>query len=348
MFHSPSNVHSLSSTTGGLTETLSTQNTARIFWHWKGASVLLIFSNFNKLFHFQTTVGRLLCEKATKMNTFSQIFYIILARDSDGSQLKKSFEEEFQSQNAKVKIKIVNRMECIKIFKLKDTDDEVELVHSILRSVPASSFVFIDEANMLNNYIYIRKETLLRLQRFYDWSSLRNTREDTFLVLSFKPVVVELKDRAESVEPKFPREAEVVTLTRSYRQSFTLFNSLQKYQMESERVRVLKAEVNPVNIVRGLKPCVINYDGDLTDDMEIFILHKLKDYRPQDVKILFSKKKSKDAQEIFGNSRFSDCLTKETSFIGCEAPVVVMFFSDADRNFQFMEMASRAQSKVGP
>ena len=199
------------------------------------------------------------------------------------------------------------------------------------------SFVFIDEANMNTQF----------LQRSYDWSSLRNTREDTYLVMAFKPVVVELKDRAESVEPKFPQEAEVVKLTRAYRQSVSLFNTLQKYQTESGGVRVLNAEVTPVNIVSGLKPTVISYDGELTNDMKIFILHQLKDYRPQEVQILFSKKKSDDALRIFKKSRFFPCLTKDTSFIGGEAPVIVMFFSYEDRDYQLMEMASRAQSRVG-
>ena len=271
------------------------------------------------------------------MKTVKNIFYIILARDSDGSWLKKSFREEFQSQNANVKITILSREECLQDFKLTETDDEVELVHSILRSMPANSFVFIDEAHLNTQ----------RFKKSYDWTSLRNTREDSYLVMSFKPVVVELKDRAESVEPKFPHEAEVVKLTRSYRQSVSLFNKLQKYQTESGGVRVLNAEVNPVNIVTGPKPTVINYDAEFNEKMKAFILYRLKDYRPQDLKILFSKKKSDDARKLFENSRFSPCLTEEKSFIGCEAPVVVMFFSDEDRDYQFMEMASRAQSRVG-
>lgn len=269
------------------------------------------------------------------MRTARNIFYIILARDSDGSWLKKSFREELQSQNVK-NVTILNREECLQEFNLTDTDDEVELVHSILRSVPASSFVFIDEAHLNTQ----------RFKRSYDWTRLRNTREDSYLVMSFKSVVVELKDRAESVEPKFPREAEVVKLTRSYRQSVSLFNSLQKYQRESGGVRVLNAEVNPVDIVYGPKPTVINYDGEFNKEMKAFILFKLKDYRPQNVKILFSKKKFDDARKLFENSRFSPCLTEERSFIGCEAPVVVMFFSDEERDYQFMEMASRAQSRV--
>ena len=268
------------------------------------------------------------------MKTFTNIFYIILARDSDGSQLKKSFKEEFQSQDANVQITIVDREECIKKFKLTDTNDEVHLVHSILQTVPSRSFVFIDEANMNTK----------SLQSSYDWSSLRNTTEDTCLVMAFKPVV-ELRDQAESVEPKLPQQAEVVKLTRSYRQSVSVFNSIQKYLVRG--VRKLKADVNPVNIVSGPKPRAINYDGVINDIMRTFCLYKLKDYEPKDVKILYSPKKSDDARRMFENTRFSDCLIEGTSFIGCEAPVVVMFFSDEDRNFHFMEMASRAQIMVG-
>ena len=182
----------------------------------------------------------------------------------------------------------------------------------------------------------------------YDWSNLRNERaaENVFLVLSFKPLVEQWSKGFLSVDVRWPEKAEVVKLSRSFRQSKTLFNTLQEYH--SQGVRVLNAEVNPVDVVKGSEPVVFFYNDKLTDDMKTFVLYKLEQLgcSADKVKILFTKNSSKVARTIFNNSRFSPGLIHWSSFIGCEAPVVVMFFTDDDKNWEFMQMASRAQYKV--
>ena len=272
------------------------------------------------------------------MKMVDNIYYIILARDSDGDQLKKQFREEFQPENQNVNITILNRKEATKMFGLKKTNSEIDLVHSIKESVPRNSLVFCDEALM--------KTDNTQTENDYDWSNLRNERaeDNVSLVLSFKPVV-ELNTRKYiRVNIKWPVGTDVVTLTRSYRQSVSLFNTVQSYH--SQGVRVLNAEVSPVGVVQGPKPEVFYYDGEVTDDMKTFVHHKLATYSAQQVKILYTKSKSDDSEQLFKNSRYSQSLSKWTSFIGSEAPVVVMFFSEDDKNWEFMEMASRAQYKV--
>ena len=181
--------------------------------------------------------------------------------------------------------------------------------------------------------------------RHYDWSMLVNDRrESVFLLISFKPVVPMSTRSYISVDIKWPAGAEVVTLTRSYRQSVSLFRTLQTYH--SQGVRVLNAEVSPVGVVQGPKPDVFYYDGEVTDDMKTFVHHKLIEYSPDQVKILFTESKSEDAEKLFQDSRSFRSLSNWTSFIGSEAPFIVMFFSDNDKNWEFMEMASRAQYKV--
>ena len=224
------------------------------------------------------------------------------------------------------------------LFDIKKTSNEIDLVHSIIKSVPRNSLIFCDEALMKTDNTQTGID--------YDWSNLRNERaaDNVVLVLSFKPVV-ELNTRnVIRVNIELPDGADVVTLTRSYRQSVSLFNTVQDYQ--SQGVRVLNAEVSPVGVVQGPKPEVFYYDEEITEDMKTFVHHKLATYSPDKVKILFTESKSEDAEKLFKNSRFSQSLTKWTSFIGSEAPVVVMFFSDDDKNWEFMEMASRAQYKV--
>ena len=270
------------------------------------------------------------------MKMVDNIYYIVLARDSDGDQLKKQFREEFQTENQNVNLTVLNRDQCIEMFELKKTNSEIDLVHSIIESVPPNSLIFCDEALMKTDNIQTGKD--------YDWSNLRNKRNNVFLVLSFKPVV-ELNTRNNIlVNIKWPDRAEVVTLTRSYRQSVSLFNTVQSYH--SQGVRVLNAEVSPVGVVQGPKPDVFYYDGEITAQMKTFVHCQLAKYPSDQVRILFTKSKSDDAQKLFKNSKFTPSLSKWTSFIGSEAPVIVMFFSDDDKNWEFMQMASRAQYKV--
>ena len=266
------------------------------------------------------------------------IYYIVLARDSDGDQLKKQFREEFQTENQNVNLTVLNRDQCIEMFHIEKTNNEIDLIHSIVDSVPDDSLIFCDEALVKTDNTQTGSD--------YDWSNLRNKRQENnvFLVLSFKPVVELNARNFVAVNIKWPVGADVVTLTRSYRQSVSLFNTVQDYH--SQGVRVLKAEVSPVDVVKGPKPEVFYYDGEVTDDMKTFVHDKLATYSEKQVKILYTESKSDDAKKLFANSRLSSSLSRWTSFIGSEAPVVVMFFSDVDRNWEFMVMASRAQYKV--
>ena len=222
MFQSPSNVHSLTSTTGDLTETLSTQNTPRIFWDRKGFEYL---SKFFQIIinNFQTTVGRLLCEKAADLKMVNNIYYIVLARDSDGDQLKKQFREEFQTENKDIQVHILDRQQAIKTFGIKPTFNEPKMIKLILKSVPSHSLVFCDEVHMKVDSTQRKKD--------YDWTGISNFREqdNVWLILSFKPVAERIAEKETLVNVTFPVEAKVVTLTKSYRQSVTLFKALQSF-----------------------------------------------------------------------------------------------------------------------
>ena len=224
------------------------------------------------------------------------------------------------------------------MFEIEKTNNEIDLVNSIVDSVPQNSFIFCDEALMKTDNTQTGID--------YDWSNLRNKRleNNVFLLLSFKPVVELNARNFVAVNIKWPVGADVVTLTRAYRQSVSLFNTVQSYH--SQGGRVLNAQVSPVDVVQGPKPEVFYYDGEVTDDMKTFVHDKLATYSAHQVKILYTKSKSDDSQQLFKNSRYSQSLSKWTSFIGSEAPVVVMFFSEDDKNWEFMEMASRAQYKV--
>ena len=108
------------------------------------------------------------------------IYYIVLARDSDGDQLKKQFREEFQTENQNVNLQVLNRDECIEKFGIEKTNNEIDLIHSIVSSVPENSLIFCDEALMKTDNTQTGKD--------YNWSNLRNERatENVFLgILSY-------------------------------------------------------------------------------------------------------------------------------------------------------------------
>ena len=270
------------------------------------------------------------------------IYYIVLARDSDGDQLKKQFREEFQIEDGSVNLTVLSRKEAIETFKITEVNinNEKGFILGILEKVPPNSLIFCDEASL--------KIDPIQNVKHYDWENFINTRRESnvHLIISFKPVVEQWSDGFLSVDVRWPEEAEVVKLNRSYRQSQTLFNTLQEYH--SQGVRVLNAEVNPVDVVKGSEPTVFFYNEKLTDDMKTFVLHELEQLgcSADKVKILFTKNSSEVARTIFNNSRFSPGLIDWSSFIGCEAPVVLMFFAHDDENWEFMQMASRAQYKV--
>ena len=289
------------------------------------------------------------------MKMVDNIYYIVLARDSDGDQLKKQFREEFQIEDGSVNLTVLNRKEAIETFKILEVNinNEKGFILGILEKVPTNSLIFCDEASMIKHLIILDHTSMKiapsQFVKDYDWENFTdiiNTRRESNvqLILSFKPVVEQWSDGFLSVDVRWPEEAEVVKLNRSYRQSKTLFNTLQEYH--SQGVRVLNAEARPVDVVLGPEPTVLYYYD--TDEMKTLVLHKLEQLgcSADKVKILFTKNSSEVARTIFNNSRFSPGLTNWSSFIGCEAPVIVMFFTHDDKNWEFMQMASRAQYKV--
>ena len=64
------------------------------------------------------------------------------------------------------------------------------------------------------------------------------------------------------------------------------------------------------------------------------------------LKILFSNETQKFAETIFKDTKYEGCLTNYDDFIGCECPIVVLFFKKTEDHWQLLEMASRAQLKV--
>ena len=76
-------------------------------------------------------------------------------------------------------------------------------------------------------------------------------------------------------------------------------------------------------------------------------LGKLKLAQSQNqLRILYSSKTKKIAETVFEDSKYKDCLIHYEDFIGCECPVVVLFFQKTEDHWQLLEMASRAQFKV--
>ena len=84
------------------------------------------------------------------------------------------------------------------------------------------------------------------------------------------------------------------------------------------------------------------------EDMKVLLYYELEKLTlvNNQLKILFSNKTKKMAENVFQDSKYRNCLTNYDDFIGCECPVVVLFFQKTEDHWQLLEMASRAQLKV--
>ena len=90
--------------------------------------------------------------------------------------------------------------------------------------------------------------------------------------------------------------------------------------------------------------------NSVPQNMKVLLLYELEKLKLassyNQLKILYSTKTKKIAETVFQDSKYKDCLIHYEDFIGCECPIVVLFFQKTENHWQLLEMASRAQFKV--
>ena len=280
----------------------------------------------------KTTVGRLLLEN----EKFSTAIYVVFSKTVNNSSLQEDAKKNFKSKNENCQLLTFSRSECLSYFEIQDNDDDgLNIINQVMLSPKMES----------NMSIFFDETPISRPKGQYDWSLLKNPKPDSLLVVAFQPMVEAKNKNINPIKPILPSPTHAnVELTRCYRTTASIFHSLESIKQLG--MKMIKTTPEGVNFVSGGKPLMMNF-REPSKDLITWINFKLTKMNcdKDNVKILCTDNTENDAKEIFKDSSFS-CDHWKT-FIGCEVPVVVCFYSsELDQTWQLLNMTSRAQQQV--
>ena len=186
-------------------------------WDRQGINFWLLALSVNEqvylLILFQTTLGRLMVEIELATHGRSTAIYACMSKSSSGEYLKEMVSKEFSDEH-QAKLSLFNREEVCAHFGIEDSQDPVPLVLNIVDKLPSNSVIFFDEFPMKNTG-----------KNPEDWSQLKNVREnDVSVIISFQPLDFEPTYTPKILSPKFPENANVVTLSLQFRSSKSIFD----------------------------------------------------------------------------------------------------------------------------
>ena len=289
---------------------------------------------------FQTTVGRLITENELSTQGRSKAFYASMSRTSKADGLKKMFSQEFAEEH-RAKLKVFDRRQICSHLQVEDGGDSIQLVHDMIEKLPSNSVLFLDE-----HPIKTKEEEP------EDWSGLRNTRGDEItLIVSFQPLDFKPTLATEKVEIKMPENADVINLSHQYRSTQNITSFTNKLQRKVP-VQYSSLEATPGDLSTGPSVAIVHIEKK-TDMAELTSWLHYQLWQTQctskQVTILSTKKTQADARRMFSNSEFESCITNVESFLGCESPVIILFYEKEKRvsYAELINMWSRAQYKAG-
>ena len=206
-------------------------------WSWKGNKFLnFSLSDENIL---QTTVGRIMCEDSK----YSDVFFVVFNKFSNKSKLQDEFRKHFR--NKSTNLHTFTREECLQHFKVDDDEDDVLVMNAMIKKLPSKSALFLDETS------------LARPNNSFDWSSLENPDHDKLLLVSFQPVLDTTKKSNRPVKLKFPTKSDNIELTRSYRFTSSVFESLEDILYLSN-IRTINSKSKPIDLIQSIHQLLKN------------------------------------------------------------------------------------------
>ena len=299
-----------------------------------------IIFNVHKL--FQTTLGRLLLQKELSEYGKTKAYYVCMSKTSDGTGLKSMFLQELPEEH-RPHVEMFSRSECCKSFEVEDGEDNIKVVHDIISSPKLSegSVIFMDEHPVAANG-----------RRPEDWTELTNSRPyDISLIISVQPVRFKPTLQSKELVIKWPETANITELVYQFRSTQSIFSFNAQLQ-KGVPVQYSGVEARTSDTLNGPSVTIVNMEEN--EDMiamKSWIHYQLWSLRcnQDQVTVLHTENTEQDAREIFENSQFKSCLTTLSSFQGCEAPVIVLFFSreKTDNYARLLDMAARGQYKAG-
>ena len=264
-------------------------------------------------------------------------FFACMSKSSNGAGLKNMVYKEFAEEH-RAKLRVFNREEVCLHFGVKDSENNITLVHNLIDRLPSNCVLFLDEFPIKNT----KKQP-------EDWSALRNTREgDVSVIISFQPFDYKPTLKSKILNVKFPENANVVKLSVQYRSSQSIFNFNNKLKTMVP-VQQCDLAAKPCDSILGPKVSIVNIDKSTEwNAVKIWIHYKLWQLycTENQIKILTTNGTEAVAGIILEN--FKSSITNIGRFQGCEAPVIVVLCGkERDYNFaEIVNMCSRAQYKV--
>ena len=127
-------------------------------------------------------------------------FYVDMSyRKKEISQLAKSF------QNHKGELKVFSCTGILHELGIHDEDlDALETIHKILQKLPPDTTILFDET------------PIEKSRGSFDWSNLKNERNDVLALVAFQPMLESSKGNTRPIKPLFPAKASKAELTKVY------------------------------------------------------------------------------------------------------------------------------------
>ena len=290
------------------------------------------------LLTFQTTVGQILCRQELIKFGRKQIFYICFSQHGDGQGLREWVEKTNFGT-------FLNRKECCERFNTSDSDDNIKMMENIVEKVPPHTAILFDEVPLASR--------ILDNKTSYDWSSLDNKRPDEVtVVVSLQPLLLAATPRTKSRNVRGPKNADVIKLTRQYRNTLNISGFVNQLCRQEVPVEYAKVKISSSHDIEGPDVQVaLLASHHHAGRLRVWLCNQLQQElacKPSQVKMIYVSNIEELAHMVAKDTPYEGCLTAINDFQGCETPVAVVFFSNApDGDYsQLLEMCSRAQYKL--
>ena len=265
-----------------------------------------------------------------------QLFYICFSKNSSGQGLRDWLGE-------KDHVTFLNRTECCERFSLVDSDDNIEIIQKIISEIPAHSVIVFDEVP-LTSKVEKRKAS-------YDWSSLENkSPTEVTAVVCLQPIRIAPTFRAKTHTVIGPKDADMIVLTKQYRNSKNILGFVNQLCQEKLPVEYADVKVSPSHDVKGPEVTAISIsDQSQVADLRIWLCNQLQQElscRPSQVKMIHVTSTKALAQAVVGGTVYENSVIQIDEFQGCETYVGVVFLGMGNNYSQLLEMCSRAQYKL--
>ena len=292
----------------------------------------------------KSTVGRLICEEEVARNGRKKVIYVCFSNNSDGEELRGQFKAEFRNFS-NVEVRLYSRAECCEEFGVNDSDDNLSVIKEIVSTVSEDSVIMFDEVPLSSKGSGKRRR--------FDWTELKNIRQDVTAIVSLQPVIQEETITSRSHQVQCPGQADVVELTQQYRSSTRIIRLINSMCREDLPIQYSSLEAGPSHEVEGPEVLVYHVTEAVSGR------HGLAALRPQltselqklkcsakKLKIICDPETKATALELFGDTEYAACIRTLSQLQGCETPIAVVIFPQDDNFSRLMEMCSRAQYKL--